>query len=290
MVRVAQNLTQIVHLAEHLLTQAVHSANDREIPGGDALVGLGPVADPQEYIELIDAAEFHHYADPLRWGENTIDLEHESQSDDELGAILWTLWYWSSQWRDERGYPLEGRQATLTTEAGFLRGCLDWAWDEINAIEWQDFADDMAGTRQRLENILRAGDRSQRGAPCMYDECGGVALYRKAKPARGGDGEKTWVLSDWICPRCKRTWDEGGYARNVRAATEGTKREQIGRELWCTDDVAAQMVGRSVKTIRTWADRGEIGWACLLAGQRKGFVLLADVRDKHALSKRRRTA
>ena len=34
-VKVAQDLTAIADLCERLLTQAVHTANDRELPGGD---------------------------------------------------------------------------------------------------------------------------------------------------------------------------------------------------------------------------------------------------------------
>lgn len=286
-VRVAQNLTAIVELTTHLLTQAVHSANDRELPGGDAMVALAPAADPDEYAERIDYLEFHHYANPQRWPANTIDLEHEDR-DDALAPVLQTLWFWSDELRQVHDVPLDGRRPTVITEANLIRWALDWMWD--NEVHWDDFAQDIQNARRKVENILRDGERSQRGVPCMYDECGGVALFRKPIPVRGEDGEKTWVLSDWKCPRCKQSWNEDGYKRNVVAATEQVKREEINGELWCTPDVAAVMVRRSVKTIRTWVNRGELAVACLVVGRRMGFVRLSEVRERNERATRRNVA
>ena len=286
-VSVSRDLSAIEALATHLLAQAVHSANDPEFPGGAAMLALAPAADPGDYAENFEAAEWRHETNPLRWGENTIDLEHEDQEDD-LAPVLQTLWFWSDAWRAEHDQQLGTRRATIASEANFLRWALGWARE--NELHWDDFADDIATSRRKLENILRDGERSQRGVPCMYDECGGVALFRKPVPKRGQDGEKTWVLSDWKCPRCGRAWDEAGYRRNVTAATEQVKREEVNGELWCAPDVAAVMVGRSVKTIRTWVNRGELAALCLVIGRRCGFVRMAEVREKDERSRRRAVA
>lgn len=284
-IRVAQDLTAIEDMVLRLRTEAVNKANDREMPGGQAMVALGGAASTREWCDLVEFQEAHALADPDRWA--WPDLEHESDRDD-YAAALWTLRYWSDDWRTRHDQELGERRATLGSEANFIRWALPWAWD--NEVHWDSFVDDIANVRRSMENILREGDRAIRGVPCMYDECRGVSLSRKAKPTRDEDGEKTWILSDWRCPRCHRTWDEDGYRRNVKAAAEQVKREEIGGEMWCSDDVAAQVVGRSVKTIRTWVNRGEVAVACLIAGRRAGFVRLAEVRARHERSYRRNVA
>ena len=99
-VKVAQDLTAILDLCERLLTQAVHTANDRELPGGEAMVALGPVADPHAYAANGEAAEYRHEANPRRWPDETLDMAHE---DDDLAPVLQTLWFWSDDIRTRLG-------------------------------------------------------------------------------------------------------------------------------------------------------------------------------------------
>jgi hypothetical protein len=267
-VKVAQDLTAITRLAERLLTQAVHSATDREMPGGDAMVALAHVANPDDYRENVEAIEWRHEANPRRYPE--LDLTHE---DDDVAPVLQTLWFWSDALRTEHGQPLE-RQATITSEVRIIRHYLDYLWATEPA--WDDFAGDIAKARRRLENVLKDGERHERGVPCMYDECRGVRLQRYLRP-RSVEGTKVWEFTDWYCPRCKRTWTEDRYAAMVTAAHEATKTEQVQDETWCTVDVAARKVERTEGTVRMWAHRGEVATACIIAGRRGQFVCLEDV-------------
>lgn len=278
-VAVARDLTEIVELAGHLEDQAEHKANDPEyLPGGSAMVALGPVANLEAWEHQFEARE--------RLGR---DHDHVRDEDDQWEPPLQTLCFWSEQWRAEHGAEY-GKRPTIASEAAFIRWALDWAWD--NEIHWDDFARDIARCRTRMENLLYAGDRAERGVPCMYDECGGVRLVRKLAPKRDAEGEKVWDFTDWHCPRCKRSWDNDAYWRNVNAANERVQREEIEGDAWCSVEYAAREVERSPKTIRTWINRGHVATACIILGRRMRFVSLSDVkaRDEEAKTRRRTDA
>lgn len=279
---VASDLRAIVTLHERLLTQAVHDANDRLLPGGKAMVDLAYVGSPETWANLIDGKERAWSADPYVRMEDMPDWTEAE--DDSWEPPLQTLCYWSDQWRVIHDKELDGRRATIGTETNFLRWCLEWAWD--NEPHFEDLAKDVALARRRLEDTLHDGQRLIQGVPCMYDECGGRRLQRKLRPKYDRDGERVrdakgnglWDFEDWTCPKCKRTWTEDEYARNVTAAHERAKVETIDGTTWCAPDYAARKVDRSVKTIRTWINRDELATLCLIAGRRLSYVCLDDVR------------
>ena len=210
--------------------------------------------------------------------------EWGADEDDNWEPPLQTLRFWSDHYRRVRSQDWDHIR-TLVTEAKFLKFHLSWILEREPNVD--QFAKDIAIAHRRMENLLHAGERSERGVPCMYDECGGVRLVRKLIPARGPDGEKIWKHSDWFCPRCKRKWDDETYWRNVGAANERAQTEEVAGTMWCSVDYAAREVGRSVKTIRTWIDRGELAVACIIRGRRVKYVPLDQVRDRHELAQRR---
>lgn len=275
---VAQDLRTIVALHDDLLTQAVHSANDPLMPGGQAMVELAYVALPSQYARQIDYLEEVLETYP--------DLNHE---DDSWEPPLQTLLFWSERWRIDRGFPLEDRRPTIGSEAHFLRTSVDWAWE--NELHFEDFVKDVADAKRRIENTLSAGNRvAFRGVPCMYESCRGTQLVRKTVPTRGKNGKKTWRLSDWHCPKCKRSWDDDAYARMVTAAHVAAQREEIAGQTWVSLEHAARDVGRPVKTLRTWIDRGLLAVVCVITGRRPRFVPLEDVREQHERAAQRSTA
>lgn len=280
-VKVRRDLREIEDLEHQLLTQAVHNAgaqiDDHSLPGGLAMVTLAPVANPEAWEHKFEAAERH--------GRPT---SHIYDEDPDWEPVLQTLWFWSARWRQVHAAEWD-HIPTITSEANFLRWAIDWAWE--NEPEWPRFKRDIAAARARLENILYAGERSERGVPCMYEECGGIRLVRKLEPRRGTDGQKVWVYSDWHCPRCHRQWPHDRYLAMVAAAHEKTKFEDIDGEVWCSVDYAARQVNRPEATIRSWIRENAVARVCIIAGRRLGFVRLADVVERHEKSQcRRRTA
>lgn len=282
-VKTTRDLREIERLYEALLVQAINRAADKIMPGGEAMVALAGVASPSEYDEKIEYAEHWHYATCPRLDHTRCRFaEHVADEDSE--APLQTLLYWSEGWRARDGYALD-RDPSIRSEAAYLRAKLDWAWE--NESRWDDFRKDVARVRNRIENLVMAGERPERGAPCLYD---GATIIRRLIPKRGADGQKVWDFSDWHCPRCKRSWDEDAYARHVTAANEAAKFEVIAGETWCSLDYAARKVGRPESTLRVWLHRGQLATACVIAGRRLRFVCLDEViaRDMQARKGTRR--
>lgn len=273
-VKVARDLTAIVDLYTRLHAEAEHKANDPLMPGGLAMVSLANVAN-------LEAWE-HRYESSETFGR---PADHVFDEDDTWEPPLQTLCFWSEAWRNEHGAEYDQRP-TLATEANFIRWALPWAWD--SELHWDDFARDIANARRRLENLLHEGQRAERGAPCLYETCGGVRLVRKLVPGRDDEGHKVWRLSDWHCPRCKRSWDEKRYASMVTAAHEAAKVEEIEGVVWCTIDHAARVLQMSPKTIRTWITRRHVSEVCVIQGRRR-FVSLEEVRDRREEGARNRT-
>lgn len=276
-ITVASDLTAIVELHGRLASQAEHQASHPLMPGGPAMVALGNVANLEAWENLNDASE--RYAKAY--------TSAEDEDPDEAWSPFQILIFWSEQWRRQHGAEYDTRP-TIASEANFIRWTLDWAWQ--NELAWDDFAKDIARAKTKLENILAAGERSERGVPCMYDECRGARLVRKMQPTRDEAGHKTWAHSNWHCPRCHREWDESRYAAMVTAGAEAAKTETIDGEEWVTTDLAARRVGRSASTIRQWVHKGKLEVVCLLRGKRVGFVRMAEVQARHEGATRRRGA
>lgn len=287
-VKVARDLTEILRLYGELHAQAVAKGDDPDMPGGIAMAALGPVASPGERERMIEAIEGGWWNDATASQEDRPDLSHLVDEDETWEPPEQTLRFWSEDIRTRHGYPLDGRRATIETEAALLRWALQGMWRD--EPKWEDFAKDIGKARTRLENLLHEGVRSERGVPCMYDECRGVRLVRKLAPARDDDGNKVWKITDWHCPRCKRSWTDERYRAMVTAAHVATQREDIDGTAWVAPEYAARELGRSVKTIRTWINRGALVTVCLIAGRRVKFIDLNEVRERHEDSKKRKPA
>ncbi len=142
--KVAQDLTAIRELDKLLADQAAHKAGDPEMPGGQAMVMLAPVASPEAHEHRVDTAE--------RLGTS---LQHLSDEDPESHwTPLQTILFWSESLRMTHGNTTDMRP-TIGTETAYLRQKLNWLWE--HEPHWRDFARDIAQARTRLENTLHAG-------------------------------------------------------------------------------------------------------------------------------------
>lgn len=282
-VDVAKDLREIANeLYPWLRVRTEDEARSRLMPGGDAMAALGTVANMEAWENMHQATERHGRAYT-----SVVD-----EDPDEAWSAYQLLEYWSEQWRIRHGMEFEPGprrpRPTVASEANFLRWALNWAWD--HEPHWHDFARDVAAAKRRLEDILHRGDRSERGAPCMYEGCKGKRLVRKLEPKRDPDGRKIWIFSPWHCPSCHREWDDDAYARMVTAAHEAAKVEVINGEEWVSPDLAARRLDRPHSTIRQWIHRREVAVVCIRKGKRAGFVRFADVLERHDEAARRKRA
>lgn len=263
---VSRDLSELEALSASLPGETVHRGVK-----ADLMAMLGHVANLEAWGYIIDARD-----------ERDLDTSHVDDHDADWEPPLQTLLWWSEQWRVEWGRETD-QTHTVQTEAAFLRSVLQWAYD--HEPRWVDFTRDVHRARYRLENSLRAGERDERGVPCMYDDCGGVRLRRRLYR----DGRR-WRHTDWFCPRKPEAhrWDEDAYTRMVYAAHEATKTEDIHGEMWCTIEYAARKVARSYRTVQTWINQGMVRKACIIAGRREHFVALDDVHEANRNAGRRR--
>lgn len=254
-VEVARNLSEIERLADALEAQAIAQATDRLMPGGAAMVALGPVANLEAWQNRVDTALRMAYENGLTLP--TID----DDSDDE--PPLQTLLFWSEEWRREHGYELDGRLPSLSSEAAFLRWALNWAWD--NEVKFDDFAKDVRATRARLENLLHAGRRSDRGVQCFDCQVDLIRPSRDLQTIRHCDGhdgvctiphrhcphDRGGLADEWVCPSCERRYDEDSYRRAVTHA-------HFVHAAWLPLELCAERTGEKPGTIKVWAHRGKV--------------------------------
>lgn len=187
MLGVAQDLHAIIDMHERLPIQAKHSAASRLMPGGLAMVCLGPVAS-------IEAA--HHVATSIEVGRLSRYLAELEDSNDPWIPPLQLLLVWSEALRGE-----PNPHATEVTEARYLLDNLAMLY--ATEPHFEDFARDVQIARRRLEDVLVEGDREERSwVPCL--DCDQtrdgrrlvVRLVVTYGDTNSGDG--------WTCPRCHR--------------------------------------------------------------------------------------
>jgi hypothetical protein len=118
--RIARDLRAITHLYEDLREEAINRAGDPDIPGGDAMVMLGPGAD----VEAFGYAQISTYLGRTPgWVEEPLP--------DDLEPPLSFLAGWSDLIREERDMPT-ALKATISREVDYIRSSLDWmlSYDE----------------------------------------------------------------------------------------------------------------------------------------------------------------
>lgn len=251
--KVARNLTAIEDMTNALLTQAVHKANDKLMPGGTAMVALASVASPEAWEHIFEAAEGRGH-----------DTSHIEDEDDTWEPPLQTLLFWSEQWRDTHGYMLDGRP-TIASETNFIRWCLNWAWD--NEPRFLDFAHDMHQARLRLENVLYAGTRAERSR-VVCSECEKAPRLVKvyATPEDKLPAEEDihwWHLTDHHkCPNkeCRTRFDDSAFRR---AHAKQLRSQGAERFVSLRDAVGTlRAQGRPERTIRKWFEDCQVEAWC----------------------------
>jgi hypothetical protein len=236
------------------------------------------VADPSAYAENVEAAEFRHDANPLRWPASTIDLEHE---DDDMAPVLQTLWFWSDEWRTLHSQELGDRKATVASEANFIRWALDWAWD--NEIHWDDFAADMRNARRRLENLLRDGERAE----LTRVQCDRETCERQPRLIRIYGDDPTGDGDFWKCPACKSHFTLDDLQR---AQARQLRQEGAAKFVPLRDAVGVLTnLGRPERTIRAWlADPDDPVEVYCEVGTRRALVWWPDLWRRHHTTRTRK--
>lgn len=247
LVKVARDLREIAELADQLLTQAVHHASSKLMPGGEAMAALGPCPpSPQAYSRIA--------AHRMIRGDSV---------DDDLGTDpLYELLWWSEGWRADLDAAMPARP-TIAGEATWLSQHLVWAYEREPAFG--DFSADVRKVRIALESLLYAGKRADRSrVPCNQEDCERHPWLIKVW-ASGREADDRWK-----CPSCKKQYDDGdfyeAYAKHLRSE---------GAERWVsvTDAVAVlRAQGRNERTVRGWLYDFRVPWLCEVGPEHKQWL------------------
>lgn len=236
--QIGADLHDIESLYVDLWAEAIYRADDKEMPGGEAMNLLGPVANMEAWEHRYEAAEEKALED---------DAQLPAYINDQLDAEIHPLSVlagWVDVIRDERDQPTDLR-ATVAREAAYLRNNIDWMFTEDEYgdavfIQRDALARDLRRVRTMLENVLRDGVRTDKGVPCM--RCG----YALTKD--WGDHEDH---DRWHCQSC----DEWSTVEQYRFAVMNHWRSESPK-LTATDMETQYRIKPG--TLRVWVNRGNV--------------------------------
>lgn len=252
----AQDLNAIRQMYRDLAEQALARAGDPHIPGGTAMVMLGPGAD-------VEAFSWRQLA-----AINGADVAVEMPQHGDIETPLAFLASWTDMVRERRVQPTALR-ATIEREVDYLAKSLDWMLSldgdgEMVFLEVEDFAAGLKRLRNTMENVLYAGHRPDLAkACCMYCETG-PRLHR------------IWMRDPkqdhWQCPACYRAYDDDGARRCLHHELD-----RDGAEKWVWVEDARSIANVDRRTWWSWLDRGQV------RTERQGQRVMAwwpDVRER----------
>lgn len=190
-VRVARDLTEITLCRAELRSQAIADGANPTIPGGAAMVALGPVADLETWANLVDTtAALAEHPDEHR---RRIFTSIDDEDDDDRWPPHQIIAFWAGRWRAERGEDYADLRRTPTTEANYVRQLLPWAVE--HEAEWPRFADSIHRARLAAENLVARGRTAERSRiVCDRPGCEKHPRLVKAYSPR--------YLIGWTCSTC----------------------------------------------------------------------------------------
>lgn len=262
---VRDDLAEIIRLTELLPTQAVDGGSDGHllagapIPGGEAMVFLGPGSDGRARVWARERGD-QREAQGLRRGFDGDYTHAQDEAESDPMPPLLVLATWEDDFRQTLGHP-SGPRATMWRCADYLGTHLTMMAQRHEAFE--EFAADLARLRGRLEDVLGEGERDEKGAPCM--KCGTLQM-RRCHPRQG-------FLDEWHCPRCRVTSTAAEYWKSV-------EQDYQDNATALHAEAIERRTGVAIGTIRVWVNRGKVK-TC--GKDERGRVLydVADV-ERHA--------
>lgn len=206
------------------------AADGRPLPGGDALVLLGP-------------------------GSEGLAEDGETSRDSDTSSVAFDLAFWERTWRDARNEPrgqshrpkVQVRQA-----ASYLEVHARWA--ARNHPGFADYLDDLRLLHDRLERATGRHLRTVRAeAECFG--CGADALVREITDSGFDDR--------WTCRRCGEAYD---WPRYLLAVSGRLQESDVPG--WGLPEQVAYVLGVNPKTVRTWCNRLLVPTACVVGDPR----------------------
>jgi len=239
--RIAQDLSAIEDMFMRLADEAVHRAGDPSMPGGQAMVLLGPGAD----LEAFGYAQMSELM-------GRTDGVTEVALGGDIEPPLSFLASWCDVLRDHRGQEPSQRRATIGREVAYLRKSLDWMLgaDDDGTLWFEpviDFEDGLRKVRKAMEAVLRDGEQVDRGASCL--QCDEPLVREWADGDGKTEWDDCWVCLTRDCPETSYT-----YAQYLKAM-EG---EYLNRAAWLTAQDMERHWRIPKGSLHGWASRDRV--------------------------------
>lgn len=224
---VRDDLDAIEDMSTRLLGEAVYRGVNSE-----AANLAGPVANPEAWS--------HRAASARKGRAPHISLDE----DDDLKHPLWVCGTWEMLVREHLEQPTEALMS-IAAAKDYLHGHLTTlAQDEDFAFE--EMAKDIRACRSHLEDVLREGEREERGEKCYM--CGKKHLVKDY-------GKTVSAKVMWRCPNteCQQSYTEDEYREKFE-----TKFIKNAPELTLTH-MATRLPAIPASTMRRWASKQATG-------------------------------
>jgi hypothetical protein len=218
--------------------QSPHGTDGPPLPGGDALVLLGP-------------------------GSQGLSDDAETAIDGDPASVAFELDWWERDWREARGDAIDPvpmtTRAVVQHAAAYLE--VHGRWAANNHPGFDVFAADLKRLHSLLERATaRADVHEVAEAECM--SCGGE-LVREVRPRKADDKPRRIGTEDegyqrgFTCQQCGRVYqvpDEGfnEYAFALSAHLRNNPQE------WAPAEMLTEWFGVSPALLRQWKHRGQI--------------------------------
>jgi hypothetical protein len=236
------DLREIESLHVDLWAEALCRHSDREMPGGEAMNMIGPVANLEAWEHRYEAAEI-----AARSEDAELPAYIRDQLDTETHPLL-VLATWEDLIREEREQPTDLR-ASVPRAVAYIRNSLDWAFrtNTFGEQEWQAvdaLARDLKAVRSSIESVLHDGIRTDRGADCL--KCFQPLVHEWA-----GDHGNPKTLEDdkWVCRPCEEVSTFAQYLKALES-------EYMSRATWLSSAYMLLQYRIPVGTLQGWASKG----------------------------------
>lgn len=277
-------LTKLVGCYTQFVIEATYKANDREMPGGDAMQAMAPAANLQAWEQGFEAAE--------RLAEVKLDRGRAAEAAELLAYVFdqfdtdthpeLILTDWEAQIRHERGDDVSLRSDVLKA-AAYIRRSIPWLYSLNDKgrpvfVEHEALHADLKNVRKHLESILKSGNRAEfTRVHCISDACEAAVTEsedRKTTPRL----MKIWAAQvrwdRYRCPVCRTEYDQQQFKM-----AESQNLHSAGAERYVTPSDAMKASGVPKDTLYSWMRRENVR---ITKEEGSGHTLVwwPDVRDR----------
>lgn len=270
-VSIARDLRAIVSLWGDLPEEATYRADDKDLPGGDALAMMAPAANLEAWEHRYEALEASRGHLPTF----TAIVGGEDYAGDQQAELhpLLVLATWEDAIRDERDQPTDLR-ATVERAADYVGKSVDWMlgineYGDQNFLGIDQLSIDLRRCRAMLENLLHDGERAEwTRVTCISDECDEKPRLMKVYADEVAEDHHK-------CPACRARYDFDEFKR----AAAVHMHSEMADDAWVTVADAAHSIGRPARTVRTWINDWKVSTQRAPGVPTTIYVLWADIRE-----------